>query len=212
MKIDRTHAVKEALALLDEVGLDDLSTRKLAQRLGVQQPALYWHFRDKRALLDAMNAELMARSAHRRPPLPGESWEDFLRAHAIGFRACLLGVRDGARVHAGAHAQPVDLPIAEAQLAILTEAGFPPEDALGALVTLARYVVGFVLEEQAEAAHPPDLETIDAAQFPLLSQAAEAYRQTASDRMFHSGLEVFLTGLASLAVAKGGRQPTSGNS
>jgi TetR/AcrR family tetracycline transcriptional repressor len=33
-----------AIELLDEVGLDELSTRKLASRLGVHAGALYWHF------------------------------------------------------------------------------------------------------------------------------------------------------------------------
>ena len=34
-------------------------------RLGVQQPALYWHFRNKRALLDALASLSIARDARR---------------------------------------------------------------------------------------------------------------------------------------------------
>jgi len=44
--------VEAAIALLDEEGLDGLTTRALAARLGVQSPALYWYIRDKGELLD----------------------------------------------------------------------------------------------------------------------------------------------------------------
>jgi TetR/AcrR family tetracycline transcriptional repressor len=66
MKVDRQGIFGHALELLNEVGIDALSTRAIAQRLGVQQPALYWHFKNKRALLDAMNGEILAR-AHEAP-------------------------------------------------------------------------------------------------------------------------------------------------
>ena len=42
-KLSRETVVTEALDLLDEVGLDAVSTRQLATRLGVEQPSLYWH-------------------------------------------------------------------------------------------------------------------------------------------------------------------------
>ncbi|MFP3693803.1 TetR family transcriptional regulator, partial [Burkholderia sp. SIMBA_048] len=64
-KLDREAVVGTALELLNEVGVDGLTTRKLADRLGVQQPALYWHFRNKRALLDAL-AEAMLAQTHKR--------------------------------------------------------------------------------------------------------------------------------------------------
>ncbi len=44
-KLDRETVIQAALELLNEVGVDNLTTRKLAERLKVQQPALYWHFR-----------------------------------------------------------------------------------------------------------------------------------------------------------------------
>ncbi len=50
-KLQPNTVIRAALDLLNEVGVDGLTTRKLAERLGVQQPALYWHFRNKRALL-----------------------------------------------------------------------------------------------------------------------------------------------------------------
>ena len=81
MAIDHDRIVEEALLLLNEVGIDKLSTRKLADRLGVQQPALYWHFKNKSALLDALNSAMLARFHTRRMPLPGEDWVDFTLAN-----------------------------------------------------------------------------------------------------------------------------------
>ena len=43
--ISREKAVEVALELVDEVGLDGLTLRKLADRLDVKAPALYWHSR-----------------------------------------------------------------------------------------------------------------------------------------------------------------------
>jgi AcrR family transcriptional regulator len=63
-KLQPNTVIRAALDLLNEVGVDGLTTRKLAERLGVQQPALYWHFRNKRALLDALAEAMLARESH----------------------------------------------------------------------------------------------------------------------------------------------------
>ncbi len=45
-KLQPNTVIRAALDLLNEVGVDGLTTRKLAERLGVQQPAL-WHVENK---------------------------------------------------------------------------------------------------------------------------------------------------------------------
>ena len=52
--LDRQTVVGAALRLLDRVGIEGLTVRKLAAELGVQAPALYWHFKSKQQLLDEM--------------------------------------------------------------------------------------------------------------------------------------------------------------
>ena len=47
---------RAALEELNRVGLDGLTVRAVAQALDVQAPALYWHFKGKQELLDAMAA------------------------------------------------------------------------------------------------------------------------------------------------------------
>lgn len=197
MKVDRQRIVDAGLDLLNEAGIDGLTTRALARRLGVQQPALYWHFRSKRALLDALNLEILARGHTVRLPWPGQDWRDFLRANAHSFRRALLAYRDGARVHAGTEADPDALPQVETQLAFLAEAGFSPAAAMDLLTAIGRYIVGCVLEEQA--AYPagsgrgPDLDAA-AVSHPLTAAALGHYRRGGAGALFEAGLELLLAG------------------
>ncbi|MGV1758875.1 tetracycline resistance transcriptional repressor TetR [Rhizobium sp. A22-96] len=199
MKIDRDQIVDTALTVLNEVGVDGLSTRLIAQRLGVQQPALYWHFKGKQALLAAMNLEMLKRHHKRRTPLASETWQDFLRANARSFRSALLAWRDGARVHAGTEAESTDLDPIEAQLECLVAAGFTPGQALELQIAIGRYVVGCVLEEQANTADPPGEAALDAAAQtrPNLAKAIAHYRASGHEALFEAGLDLLIRGAES---------------
>lgn len=52
--LGRDRVLDEAVAIADELGLDAVSMRRLADRLGVVPMALYKHVRDKQALVDGM--------------------------------------------------------------------------------------------------------------------------------------------------------------
>lgn len=197
MKIDRARIVDEALRLLNEIGMDEFTTRELARRLGVRQPALYWHFASKRALLDAMNEEILARGHRRVVPLPGENWRSFLEENARSFRLALIAYRDAARIHAGTEANPADLRQVEKQLQCLVSAGMSPAFAMDLLVSIGRYIVGCVLEEQADAsADPAARQTLDdaAAEFELVAEAIRHYRETGHAAAFEAGLGFLLDG------------------
>jgi TetR/AcrR family tetracycline transcriptional repressor len=199
MKVDRQKIIEAALDLLNEVGVDRLSTRLIAERLGVRQPALYWHFKSKRALLDALNVEILARGHTHREPAAGEDWRSFLRANGQSFRRALLAYRDGARVHAGTEADPSDLSKLEAQMAVLVASGLPVAQAMELLVAIGRYVVGCVLEEQVTPARGPiDAAALDAAAkaYPLLSRALGHYRSGGYEAMFQVGLDLLIAGAA----------------
>jgi len=57
-RLDRAAVVTAALRIADDEGLDALTIRRLAQDLGVTPTALYWHFTDKQAVLDAVADQL----------------------------------------------------------------------------------------------------------------------------------------------------------
>lgn len=211
MALDKAHIVDTALTLLDEVGLDALTTRLLAQRLGVKQPALYWHFKGRQALLEAMNDRMLA-LAGRRPPQPGQDWRDYLRANARAFRQSLLKYRDGARVHAGTEVSLEELGPTEGELAFMAAAGWPAEEALDLLIALSRYTVGCVLEEQATlpASGTGEIDAA-AAGYPHLGRAVAHYRRCGFGPAFDYGLELLLAGAAArLEALKNGTPPAGG--
>jgi TetR/AcrR family tetracycline transcriptional repressor len=143
--LDRERVVRVALALLDEVGLDDLSMRRLAERLGVTAPALYWYVRDKNELLgllaDAISAEMPL-------PDPGRPWRTELEALARGARRVARAHRDAARILvATLPTGPHRLRAIDAVLSLLLRAGFSPADAADIAYVLNVYGVGFMLDE-----------------------------------------------------------------
>lgn len=196
MKVDRAQIVDEALKLLNEVGIDALSTRMLAERLNVRQPALYWHFKSKRALVEAMAEEIMVRGHTHKWPASADDWREFMLDNARNFRRTLLSYRDGGRVHAGTEANPQDLANVEAHIAILIDAGMEAEFAMELLVAIDRYTVGCVIEEQAEP--PPEQEKLDSAavDFPLTRRAIAHYRNHGHEAFFEAGLEMMIDGAA----------------
>jgi TetR/AcrR family tetracycline transcriptional repressor len=160
MPVTREEIVGAAIALLDEAGLHGLTLRRLAQRLGIRAPTLYWHVRDKRELLDLM-ADALSREAldGQRQPGPGQPWWDWLAGIARSERAVLLAHRDSALVLAGNTPVHQALPAIEQEMRALVDAGFTPPQALMTLRALGAYVVGEVMDIQgaAERARPePD--------------------------------------------------------
>lgn len=147
--LTRHTVVSAALKLLDEVGLDGLTTRRLAAELGVKSPALYWHFRNKQELLDQM-AEAILLAGGMGPPRVGESWQDWLTRRARDYRRVLLAYRDGARVVANARLGPAAVRMFDQELTAMVGCGFTPVLALRTIAAISRYVTGFVFQEQAE--------------------------------------------------------------
>lgn len=163
--MNREAVITEALGLLDEVGLDAVSTRQLAKRLGVEQPSLYWYFRTKKDLLAAMAEEAMAPHAAQPLPTRGDDWRDWFLENTRSFRRALLMRRDGARLHAGT-VPAGDLDRIRRKMDFLITSGVPERDAQMAMLTASRFTVGSALEEQADpgpgtAALPADVPTID---------------------------------------------------
>ena len=196
MKIDKTTIISAALDLLNEVGIDALSTRGLAQRLNVQQPALYWHFKNKQSLLTAMNAVMLRLGHTYREPAPGQSWQAFIRDQAISFRKALLKFRDGARVHAGAHTELEDIEQMDRTLRFMTGHGFSAADVMNLDIAVRRYVVGSVLEEQNEAPPPVAAGALDVKlrPYPALTSAMGHYRRRSDEQHFLDGLDLLICG------------------
>ncbi|MEU6391461.1 TetR/AcrR family transcriptional regulator C-terminal domain-containing protein [Streptomyces sp. NPDC046939] len=218
VKLDKSYVADTALDLLNDVGLEGLTLRAIAKELNVQAPALYWHFKNKQALLDEM-ATVMFRQmteAGRRtgggaggeagPEItyePAGTWQEWLVDANRRLRATLLRYRDGARVFSGSRFTGADHgPELEATLRFLTGAGFEPDQAAWASSTMFMYTLGFVTEEQGMVPHAKQEEPavdVDAraellADYPLAA-AAGRHLFTAYDERFEEGLRLIVAGI-----------------
>src|SRR5277367_1880011 len=102
MKVNRAIIVQAGLNLLNQVGLEQLTLRRLAKDLKIQAPTLYWHFKSKEELIDAMATLVLAKGAPSLLPSKSASnWKTWVNTFAIGLRQTLLDYRDGARLVAG---------------------------------------------------------------------------------------------------------------
>lgn len=207
MKINPELIAQTALRLLDEVGLDGLSMRAVADELGVRAPTLYWHIKDKQQLLDAMATLVYVEAAEQlRPPREGASWDDWLGDWARHLRRAMLGHRDGARVLAGTYvSHPSVQRAVELALRTLQDAGFGPSEAARGLPTLLHFTIGQTIEEQAHssAAYGEDnpytpehmAAGIDAERFPLTAGAMAELLGADGDQAFEHGLRIILLGM-----------------
>ena len=210
MALDRQRIVAEAVALLDAEGLDGVTTRKLAARLGVQSPTLYWHLPNKAALVTAIaDAILDQQFGEMSPPEPDQHWQDWLSGLAQRLRRALLAHPDGARVISASQLSVTMAAISELAMSTLVARGIPLRQARVIVLTVERFTVGHVLEEQAPRPDAEALKGFDMATFaqqhPTVVAAIAEYFQPGRtvDDLFHECLEVVIAG----AAAKAGTTP-----
>ncbi|MET8877406.1 TetR/AcrR family transcriptional regulator C-terminal domain-containing protein [Nocardia sp. NPDC004604] len=207
VKIDAKVIAEAALGLLDEVGLDGLTMRKVAAALDVQAPALYWHVKNKRELLDAMAQRVFISAVDGvEAPRQGEDWQDWVVALAGRMRRSMLRYRDGAKVLAGTYVSDEAMwRTVELTLRTLEDAGFSVVDAERVFPILLHYTVGFVIEEQVQSGaeyangNPYDLarlaHAVDTDRYPRTARMVADVFGADSDAEFDHGLRVILAGI-----------------
>ena len=147
MALSRAAIVDAGLGILDAYGLGDLSMRRVADALGVQAGALYYHVPNKQSLLAALADEILVEV-----PVPdhGLGVGEWLGAWADGVRAALLARRDAAELVASSLALGlggVDLAAPPARR--LADVGNPRPDATAR--ALLHLILGLCVTEQTRA-------------------------------------------------------------
>lgn len=141
--------VAAALDLLDEQGVDAVTVRAVASRLGVKAPALYWHVKNKQALLDEMGTEIQRRVVRELGAAPPAPWPESLATYGRVLRREYLAHRDGARTFSGTRlTDPEVIRAQEPWLASVTSTGVSLDSVVTAAELVTCFVVGFVIEEQ----------------------------------------------------------------
>jgi TetR/AcrR family tetracycline transcriptional repressor len=208
MPLDRQLILLHAFAVLNEGGLEGLTLRKLAARLEVQAPAIYWHFKNKQDLLDEMGTQVLLKAIEDAPKWRElKTWQEFGFVYCMGLRKALLRYRDGAKMASGTYLTDTKMYEAmEMSLRRFTSAGFSLRQAVVALTTLYSYTVGFVIEEQATQIAPgmPNEQyalerreqRVNKELYPLAA-AAGAEMFTNHDSRFEEGVSLIMAGIAS---------------
>eukprot|EP01037_Dinobryon_pediforme_P012830 gene12830-12930_t len=141
--LDRARILDAAYALLDEAGLDAITMRALAARLGVQAPALYWHIRDKADLMALLARNIHARA---RPAAEAGTPQRWLLALGRGLATALRRHRDAARLLASASPdRPPTADEAQAMAQPLTDWGYSVEQALAAQAAVISLTLGWAV-------------------------------------------------------------------
>ncbi|MFJ4366973.1 TetR/AcrR family transcriptional regulator C-terminal domain-containing protein [Streptomyces chartreusis] len=146
-RLEPATVIRAALELLDEKGLDALSTRAVADRLGVRMNTVLWHVKTKARML-----ELMADAVVGEIPLDDLPDSPAVRAPEVirRYRSALLARRDGAALVVGTYAaEPHTLHLAETLVAALLDDGLNEREAAWTAWTLIYFTLGLTQEEQA---------------------------------------------------------------
>ncbi|MDR3563738.1 MAG: TetR/AcrR family transcriptional regulator C-terminal domain-containing protein [Negativicutes bacterium] len=206
--VDRHRIVDAALELLEAEGLDQMSMRRLADRLGVRAASLYWHIKDKGELLQLLAESICERIAL---PEPGLRWQEQVLAVAGNYRQVLLSIRDSEKILLNTPpATPRRFALIEATFRVFADAGFSPAEVAWAAALINNYVLAFVADEAhffyaARAQGKSVAELLAdarsafsgmAEQYPVFSSLADYATDADMDRQFAFGLYVILDGLA----------------
>lgn len=149
MALSRIDVLTEAVDILNQYGLGDLTMRRLASALSVRASALYWHFANKQELLAAVADRILADVE---VPQETTRWDAALHSWGMSLHQVLLGYRDGAELVASALAlNPGHLRPHEGLADRLSAAGLTPEAAETVAVIVRQQVIGLALHQQSLA-------------------------------------------------------------
>lgn len=213
-----TVTLDHALAIADAEGLKAVTIRRLARELGVTPMALYWHFKSKDELLDALADRLVGEidlavdnsiAWHRQLEVLLTSMVTVLRAHPSA--AALVGVRNNTSAAA--------LRATEVALEILHRGGFRPAEAVNIARQAIRTVAALVSAQpgfaptmsasEVEEMRDRTLELLGSLpleHFPRVVAAAGPLATCDDPSAYYNlGLEIVLAGIRAAATHRASR-------
>lgn len=186
-RLDREQIGIAALALADESGIESVTARNLAERLGVTPMALYRHVPNLATVVDELLDRVLTDAAildHASPSLDGFLIETFTRIHRclVEHPAVVPLLSTPAGYGRAA------LAIVETTLGRFTAARFSPADAVDAFQILLSYTIGSVSIRAAMDARAAAPSGDAFGGFPFTRAAIGPLARLASDRSFARGL------------------------
>jgi len=152
-KLDQDGIVREAIALLGEDGLDAVSLRRVAGRLGVSVSSLYWHVKDKRALYTLMSGAIFRSCLDAMPP--AQDWQTWLKHFGIVLWDKQTGMQDARRLIQMSRYDEIAAQTARTRIiAPLTALGLPEARAILAQGSVQALVTGWTTLDSARPGAP----------------------------------------------------------
>ncbi|WP_328604302.1 TetR/AcrR family transcriptional regulator C-terminal domain-containing protein [Amycolatopsis sp. NBC_00345] len=173
MRWTRDDVIAAAFATLEQEGLEGLSLRAVARRLGAHLNSVTWYVKSKQSLVDLMADAIVGTVPT--GDLPDEPIAR-VRLMAHRYRAALLGRRDGGRLVAGTFTGGgKTLRVAEVIVAALLAAGFPEVEAARLCWAIVYFALGLTQEQQTSPADaaPGLAEALEPGGFPALAKVGE---------------------------------------
>ena len=190
--------VDAAMAIVDESGMEAMTTRAIARRLGVGQASLYNHISSRDELLDLLNARVLAGVDF--SGLDHPDWTEAVYRGTLAFLAALQRHPNmmGVLATRPARTDP-SLTYYERMHERLRAAGLSAQDSARFLFAIDDYCIGAALntEVDVEINNRQD-------KFPLVTEAMEAGRPADHHK---ATLRLLLNGLIATVTAHSGASP-----
>jgi len=193
--LTRTTIVRAAIEIADRDGLDAVSIRRVAAKLGARPMSLYTHIASKDDLLDLMLNEVVA-EALVPEPLP-DAWREALREIArYSYRAFVAHPWTLEAFGRGARVGPNVLRHAEESAAAVAPLALEPEDAWRVLGIVDDYTLGCAVRTATfgQTAVEERFPVVDPGEHPELARMGYPTVMEAPDA-FEIGLETVLDGV-----------------
>ncbi|OSC30730.1 TetR family transcriptional regulator [Mycobacterium vulneris] len=200
--------ISGAFELAEQVSIDNLSMPLLGKHLGVGVTSIYWYFRKKDDLLNAMTDRALSKYVFATPYVEASDWRETLANHARLMRKTFMGnpiLCDLILIRAALSPKAARLGAQEMEKAVsnLVQAGLSPEDAFDTYSAVSVHVRGSVVlqrlyeKNQSSDVGPRAIEdavSIDPEKTPLLAQVTQiGHRIGAPDETnFEYGLTCIL--------------------
>lgn len=198
-RLGRERIAAVALALIDEVGQQRFTMRRLGAELGVDPMAVYRHLADREAVFDAVAERLFEESDPQALRWEAE-WDALLAEQAGRLRGVLQAHPNAVLIFASRPVRSTHaVAVAERTMSILVGAGFDAGRALQALRCVREFTIGHALSCAVElgAGHRVSRRpSPGSADYTLLAEAADAFTP---DEHFDLGLKALIDGLGRLA-------------
>jgi AcrR family transcriptional regulator len=178
--------VAAAVEILHEGGLDAVSMRSVAGRLGVTPPPVYARIGNKDALLDAIAQHFLADVAP--PPDRDEPWPDYARRWAHQLRQRLTAAADS-RLFLQVK-RPTYLEATKPLLKCMRRDGMSKDGAVRACRLLTWAIVGFVAMD-----HPPSAAS-SRRRNRLAGSDPEGVTAEEIDELFTAHIDYLIEGIA----------------